>query len=104
MAKAKERKPPINHRWPPGLEPQVFYEVLCDDKGAKGGSYLRVMVAQDGDVHMSMQDWEEIPEGQPDPFPSIRVRTLAGGGRNIRTRQALLELANAMRLDAEERK
>lgn len=64
---------------------------------------MRVMIADDGDVHISMQEWEELPEGEPTPFPSIRIRTFAGGGRNVRTRQALLWLAEAMRLDAIER-
>ena len=88
--------------WPEGVEAGKFYRVLCDDKGRLGGSWLQVLVAMDGDVHVSMQDWEEIPEGKPTPFPSIRVRTLAGGGKNTRTRQALLWLAEAIRLDAEE--
>lgn len=87
-------------KFPDGLETMTVYEVPCDDKGRSGGSWLRVIVANDGDVHVSMQDWEEIPEGLPDPFPSIRIRTLAGGGRNLRTRQALLWLADAIRRDA----
>lgn len=88
--------------WPEGLASREFYKVPCDDKGARGGSWLQVMVAGDGDVHVSMQDWEDVPEGQPSPFPSIRVRTFAGGGRNSRTHQALLWLAEAIRLDNEE--
>ena len=90
-------------RWPSGLEVGEFYQVLCDDKGRNGGSWLKVLIAQDGDVHVSMQDWEEIPEGKPTPFPSIRVRTLVGGGRNTRTRQALLNLAEAIMLDNKNR-
>jgi hypothetical protein len=86
-------------RWPDGLKSREFYEVPCDDKGRNGGTWLRVMVADDGDVHVSMQEWERIPEGQPDPLPSIRIRTLAGGGRHGRTRQALLWLAKAIELD-----
>jgi hypothetical protein len=85
--------------WPPGLEPLTSYEVPCDDKGRNGRSWLRVMVAGDGDVHVSMQDWEGVPVGEPTAFPSIRIRTLIGGGRNERTRQALLWLAQAIRLD-----
>lgn len=87
--------------WPKGLETRTFYEVPCDDKGRSGGCWLRVMVADDGDVHVSMQDWEDIPNGNPDPFPSVRVRTYAGGGRHQRTRQALLWLAEAIRLDCQ---
>lgn len=85
--------------WPEGLQSGQYYEVLCDDKGRNEGSYLRVLIANDGDVHVMMQDWEDVPEGKPSPFPSIRIRSLAGGGRNIRTRQALLWLAEAIRLD-----
>jgi hypothetical protein len=60
------------------------------------------MIDEQGDVYVSSQDWEEIPEGRPHPFPCIRVRTLAGGGRNLRTRQALLWLADAIRRDSEQ--
>lgn len=88
--------------WPEGLEQKTIYRVACDDTGRNGGSWLQIFVAEDGDVHVSMQEWEDIPEGSPSPFPGIRVRTLYGGGRNLRTRQALLWLAEAMRLDAKE--
>lgn len=87
--------------WPDGLEQLTHYEFPCDDKGRDGGTWMRVMVAGDGDVHVSMQDWEDIREegSKPSPFPSVRCRTHAGGGRHRRTRQALLNLANAIRLD-----
>ena len=91
-------------RWPKCIEQGVEYKVLCDDKGRDGGSWLSVYVAIDGDVHVSMQDWEDIKEDEnsrPTPFPSIRVRTLFGGGKNLRTRQALLNLAEAIKLDSE---
>ncbi len=88
--------------WPHGLEMMKSYKVACDDKGRNGGSWMRVLVAQDGDVHISMQDWEDVPKGEPSPFPSIRIRTLSGGGRNSRTHQALLWLARAIQLDAVE--
>lgn len=91
-------------KWPDGLESRVFYEIPCDDKGRKGTSWLRVMIAEDGDAHVSMQDWEDCPEGSPNPFPTIRIRTGPGGGRNYRTRQALLWLADAIRRDLEDRK
>lgn len=90
--------------WPKGIEANTLYRIPCDDKGRNGGSWLQLFVANDGDVHVSMQDWEEIGEegSRPDPFPSIRIRTLPGGGRSLRTRQALLWLAEAIRLDNEE--
>jgi hypothetical protein len=92
---------PYRPTWPDGLEQGKHYEFPCDDKGSAGGCWLRVLVANDGDVHVSMQEWEDIREEgtKPDPFPSVRCRTFAGGGRFLRTRQALLLLANAIRLD-----
>ncbi len=89
--------------WPEGLKADTHYRAPCDDKGRNGGSWIQVMVSgQDGDVYVSMQDWEEMPEGAPSPFPSLRNRTYAGGGRYQRTHQALLWLADAIRRDNEE--
>lgn len=99
LAKPHPKFDPFRPRWPDGLQACEFYEVPCDDKGRNGGTWLRVMVANDGDVHVSMQEWETIPTGMPKPVPSIRIRTLAGGGRHGRTRQALLWLAKAIELD-----
>lgn len=90
--------------WPKALKQNTPYKVLCDDKGRNEGSWLKVFVAEDGDVHVSMQDWEDIPRSEPSPFPSIRVRTYSGGGRNQRVHQALLWLAEAIRLDCGEEK
>lgn len=106
MGLRKDPEFPVPSHWPEGLKPRETYEILCDDKGRDGGSWLQVFVADDGDVHVSMQDWEDIrTEGtQPSPFPSIRIRTLAGGGRNARTRLALLWLARAIQLDTAEQK
>lgn len=89
--------------WPEGLEMLRHYEFPCDDKGRDGGCWLRVMVAGDGDVHVSMQEWEDIREAgsTPNPFPSVRCRAYHGGGRFTRTRQALLLLADAIRRDRE---
>lgn len=96
---------PFKPAWPEGLKAGEFYTLPCDDKGRNGGSWLKVMVSDvDSDVYVSMQDWEEIPEGLPTPFPCIRNRTLFGGGRHTRTHQALLWLAQAIRLDNEELK
>jgi hypothetical protein len=85
--------------WPEGIKSREFYRVLCDDKGRLGGSWLQIMVDDQGDVYVSMQDWEDLPKGRPSPLPSIRIRTLTGGGKNLRTRQALLWLADAIRRD-----
>ena len=89
-------------QWPNGIEEGKPYKILCDDKGRLGGTWLCVIIDSQGDAHLCMQDWEEIPEGKPTPFPTLRVRTSAGGGRNRRTRQALLWLADAIRRDNEE--
>jgi hypothetical protein len=85
--------------WPAGLNQKEFYQLPCDDKGRNGGSWLKVMVAGDGDVHLMMQDWEDVPNGEPDPIPTLRCRNYFGGGRNERTHQALLWLARAIQLD-----
>jgi hypothetical protein len=90
--------------WPAGLKQDESYRILCDDKGRNGTSWLKVYLAPDGDAHCVMMDWEDAPGGQPTPFPSIRIRTFMGGGRNHRTHQALLWLAQAIRLDNEENK
>lgn len=88
--------------WPAGIEKNTEYRVLCDDKGRNGGTYLSVVVSVDGDTNVFMQDWENVPEGSPWAWPNLRCRTLAGGGKNHRTHQALLWLAQAIHLDAEE--
>lgn len=103
MSKTKEPAA-LKPHWPEGLEQGKLYRIFCDDKGRDGGSWLQVYVQNDSDVCVVMQDWEDIKESgtSPNPIPSIRVRTHAGGGRNIRTRQALLWLADAIRRDNEE--
>lgn len=95
----KEERAVFKPHWPQGVQAGELLRVACDDKGRNGGSWLSVYIANDGDVHVGMQDWENVPEGQPSTLPSIRVRTLYGGGRNLHTRQALLWLARAIQLD-----
>lgn len=90
---------PFEPTWPEGLGHGDQYELRCDDKGRNGGSWLRIFVANDGDVHVRMQEWEGMPEGEPFPIPGLRCRTWQGGGRHGRTHQALLWLAQAIRLD-----
>jgi hypothetical protein len=93
---------PFDPHWPKGLEQGEAYKVLCDDKGRTGATWLQVYVANDGDVHLMMQEWEDFPDYEPSPIPTLRCRTFMGGGRNHRTHQALLWLAQAIRLDNEE--
>ena len=67
-----KRRDVFDPQWPEGLEHGKAYQVDCDDKGRLGGSYLRVAISQDGDVHLLMQEWEEMPEGMPNPLPTLR--------------------------------
>jgi hypothetical protein len=99
--------------WPEGLEQGKIYKFLCDDKGVEGTCWISVLVANDGDVHLTAtermekrcvdHDGTEYPAIYSN-FPSIRCRTGLGGGQHSRTRQALLWLADAIRRDNEELK
>lgn len=98
--------------WPNGLEQGKFYQFNCDDDGRDGNAFIRVFVANDGDVHLCAS--KRIEKGETDRvtgerlpaiydnFPSVRCRTCGGGGQHRRTRQALLWLARAIQLDNEE--
>jgi hypothetical protein len=103
-SREKDSEKVFSPHWPKGLESMKAYQFQCDDKGRDGGTWLRVFIAEDGDVHVAMQEWEDMRiEGSfPSMFPSVRCRTGIGGGRHRRTRQALLWLAQAIRLDNEE--
>lgn len=83
----KKEPAALKPHWPEGLEEQTLYRVPCDDKGRRGGSWLQVFVAVDGDVHVTMQDWEDIdePGSTPNPIPSIRVRWNVNNGWNQET-------------------
>lgn len=88
--------------WPKGLEQDVTYTVKCDD--AIPDEELRelsVVIACDGDVHLSMKEIN-LSTNNASPFPGLRCRNYFGGGRHLRTHQALLWLAQAIRLDNEE--
>ena len=102
----------LRPHWPEGLEQGKLYEFRCDDDGRDGHAFFRVLVADDGDVHLCASKLKEPAftdkvsgENYPslyDNFPSVRCRTRIGGGRHSRTRQALLWLALAIKLDNEE--
>jgi hypothetical protein len=99
---SKENEPAVfKGHWPEGVEQGEVYRMACDDKGRNGGSWFQVTVGNDCDVHLTAQDWEDIdePDTEPNYIPTIRIRTHTGGGRNRRTRQALLWLADAIRRD-----
>lgn len=82
--------------WPEGLEAGVRYRLRCDMNRSAGAPQLVVLVDSQGDAHVSM------PGGGVGLGHGIRVCTGQGGGRNRRTRAALLQLANAIRLDNQE--
>jgi hypothetical protein len=92
--------------WPDGLEANEVLRLACDDDGRLKDAHLSLVIANDGDVHLAMQAYHDDagePDRQFNALPSIRVRTLQGGGRNLRTLQALRWLALAMKLDAADR-
>jgi hypothetical protein len=93
--------PVFKPHWPEGLEPSTCYEIECDDDGQLLDATMRVMVSEDGDVWVNMSKKRDEEGNLLDHMPGIRVRTLHGGGRNMRTRQALLWLALAIKLDTE---
>lgn len=88
--------------WPEGLVAGETYTARCDDDGHALAARLDVTIGGDGDVWLRMSKLLVDDEPRLDPWPCIRVRTLAGGGRQPRTRQALLWLAQAIRRDAED--
>lgn len=89
--------------WPEGLDAGDVHRTLCDDKGRNERAFLEVLLAGDGDVHVTMQDGESFSGDRLHPIPTIRKRTSLGGGKDMRTRQALLWLALAIKLDNEDR-
>lgn len=98
--------------WPEGLKQGELYQFNCDDDGRDGKAFFRVLIANDGDVHLCASKLAEPMAVDPvtgellraiyEPFPSVRCRTGIGGGGHQRTRQALLWLALAIKLDNEE--
>jgi hypothetical protein len=80
--------------WPTELESSTFYARIHDDHDGTYSGVLRLMFGCDGDAHLSVVS--------DNPFGSLRFRTFSGGGRSLRTRAALLILAEAIRLDNEE--
>lgn len=84
-----------NPFWIEGLETGTAYETHDDDTPDCTVAILRVMFSQDGDAWVAKLT---------DPaYASIRKRTSIGGGKDLRTRQAIMILAYAMKLDKEER-
>lgn len=88
-------------QWPEGLDPNGRYEIPCDDDGRRCDAKMVVFTDPQGDCYVSVSAYhdEERTTENLNPFPCIRIRTGIGGGRNTRTRQALLWLARAIQLD-----
>jgi hypothetical protein len=84
-------------QWPEGLAAGQSCRVPCDDKGRDGQTRLQIYVSDvDGDVYVMVQ---EADHTEDPAIAGVRIRTHIGGGRNLRTRQALLWLARAIQLD-----
>jgi len=90
-------------QWPEGLQLDDFVQLNCDDQGSDGQHWLKVWVAPDGDVHLLMWNLDHPDDEWANPMPTLRCRTEMGGETNTRTHQALLWLARAIQLDAEDR-
>lgn len=80
--------------WPQTLEANRMYHRRHDDTDGKRdpSQDLQVAIRPDGDVVVATGYGE-----------FLRFRTWAGGGLSLRTRNALLVLAEAIRRDTEER-
>jgi hypothetical protein len=79
--------------WPPSLQAMVNYQRLHDDHDGTYEGHLWVMFDQMGDGYLMVDQ----------ACKSLRFRTFCGGGQSLRVRNALLMLAEAIRLDNEER-
>lgn len=83
--------------WPPALRPMTEYSRIRDDHDGAWEGKLVVMFSEDGDayIHIEGKDFQSSQ--------ILRFRTMAGGGNSPHTRNALMYLAEAMRLDEEKR-
>ena len=77
--------------WLQTLQTMHCYHRLHDDTDGKNTGAICVVIAPDGDIHAGVDT------------PSLRFRTDGGGGASLRTRNALMILAEAIRLDNEDR-
>ena len=87
----------VNCDWPliwSKIEQMKFYKTDCDD----GQGTLGVCCSVDGDMYLSLRDH---PRMDTPRNPSFRARTFQGGGRQDRTRIALMLLAIAIQEDEE---
>lgn len=78
--------------WPRGISPNTAYRRQHDDTDGKPTGFIQVILGEDADAWMLIDE----PDG-------LRFRTYHGGGRSLRVRNALVILAEAIRLDNLER-
>lgn len=80
--------------WLHSIKTMHSYERLHDDHDGTKQGVLNVMFSPDGDARV----WITGERNE-----ALRFRTFQGGGMSLRTRAALLILAEAIRLDNEKR-
>lgn len=78
--------------WLPTVETDTAYLRQHDDTDGGSTGFLMVTFDRMGDAYVSIDDSEWL-----------RFRTYGGGGASLRTRAALMILAEAIRLDNAER-
>lgn len=77
------------------LEAMTPYRVQTDDTdGSPTYGWLSVVISPDSDVHLRTTSQDGLPD-------EIRFRTYFGGGKHLRARNAVLILAEAIRLENE---
>lgn len=86
-------------RWPEGLKEGETYHLPCDD--VRQAHLAITIMGGDAFVHVYEPKDEDHPEGGGYEA-SIRIRNWFGGGRSLRSHQALLWLAEAIRRDQED--
>lgn len=79
--------------WIPGLQAGIRYARTHDDCDGDMSQKLSIVISDDGDVWVACDTVDR----------TARFRHGLGGGRSHRVRNALLILAEAIRLDNEER-
>jgi len=87
-----------NPFWIRELHADTMYARLHDDHDGTYEGALNVHFDRMGDAYVHI----EGPPGKPQALCNLRFRTHGGGGMSPRTRNALMMLAEAIRLDNEE--
>lgn len=85
----------LKHHWPEGLEQGEFY----DRTDCCREAMLRVFIGEDGDAYATII--QDVHHGtvHKTTMAGARFCTRTGGGKSPRVRQALINLAEAIRLD-----